>query len=93
MSIETEKKRLNDFLAEQTAAHEATKDRARAHRDSAVARSKKLSYLRASSCLKIVAPRRTKSCLFLHSLGLGLSLLGGIGIVPIKTSLPSFALA
>jgi hypothetical protein len=37
MSIETEEKRLNDFLAEQTAAHEATKDRARAHRDSAVA--------------------------------------------------------
>jgi hypothetical protein len=37
MSIESEKKRLNDFLAEQTAAHEATKRRAREHADNAVA--------------------------------------------------------
>jgi hypothetical protein len=29
MPIESEKKRLNDFLAEQTAAYEATKRRAR----------------------------------------------------------------
>jgi hypothetical protein len=37
MSIETEKNRPTDFLAVQTAAHEATKERARAHGDSAVA--------------------------------------------------------
>jgi hypothetical protein len=37
MSIESEKKRLNDFLVEQTAAHEANKKRAREHCDSAVA--------------------------------------------------------
>jgi hypothetical protein len=37
MSIETEKKRLNDFLAEQTAAYEANKRRAREHADNAVA--------------------------------------------------------
>jgi hypothetical protein len=37
MSIESEKKRLNDFLVEQTAAYEANKKRAREHCDSAVA--------------------------------------------------------
>ena len=37
MSIESEKKRLNDFLAEQTAAYEANKRRAREHADNAVA--------------------------------------------------------
>jgi hypothetical protein len=37
MSIESEKKRLNGFLAEQTAAYEATKRRAREHADNAVA--------------------------------------------------------
>jgi hypothetical protein len=31
MSIEAEKKRLTNFLAEQTAAHEAAKKRAREH--------------------------------------------------------------
>jgi len=30
-AIAAEKKRLNDFLAEQTIVHEATKKRARAH--------------------------------------------------------------
>jgi hypothetical protein len=35
--IEAEKKRLQDFLAEQTAAHEASKKRAREHCDNAVA--------------------------------------------------------
>jgi hypothetical protein len=35
--IEAEKKRLNDFLAEQTIVHEATKKRAREHADNAVA--------------------------------------------------------
>ena len=34
---ESEKKRLNDFLAEQTAANEANKRRAREHADNAVA--------------------------------------------------------
>jgi hypothetical protein len=33
MSIETEKKRLNDFLAKQTVVHEAAKKRARGHCD------------------------------------------------------------
>jgi hypothetical protein len=37
MSIESDKKRLNDFLAEQTAAHEANKRRTRGHADNAVA--------------------------------------------------------
>ena len=37
MSIESEKKRLNDFLAEQTAAYEANTRRARKHADNAVA--------------------------------------------------------
>ena len=37
MSIESEKKRLNDFLVEQRAAHEAAKKRAREHCDNAVA--------------------------------------------------------
>jgi hypothetical protein len=37
MSIESEKKRLNDFLVEQAAAHEATKERAREYCDNAVA--------------------------------------------------------
>ena len=37
MSIETEKKRLNDFLAEQTVTHEANKKRVREHADNAVA--------------------------------------------------------
>jgi hypothetical protein len=31
MSIESEKKRMNDFLVEQTTAYEATKERAREH--------------------------------------------------------------
>ena len=35
--IEAERKRLQDFLAEQTAAHEASKKRAREHCDNAVA--------------------------------------------------------
>ena len=37
MSIESETKRLTDFLAVQTLAHEGTKQRAREHCDSAVA--------------------------------------------------------
>jgi len=37
MSIESEKKRLNDFLAEQTAAYEANNRRAQEHADNAVA--------------------------------------------------------
>jgi hypothetical protein len=37
MSIETEKKRLNDFLAEQTVTHETNKKRVREHADNAVA--------------------------------------------------------
>ena len=37
MSIESEKKRLNDFLVEQTAAYEATKERAPEYCDNAVA--------------------------------------------------------
>jgi hypothetical protein len=37
MSIESEKKRLNDFLVEQTAAHEANKKRARENCDNTVA--------------------------------------------------------
>jgi hypothetical protein len=37
MSIESEKKRLNDFLVEQTAVDEDSKRRAREHCDNAVA--------------------------------------------------------
>jgi hypothetical protein len=37
MSIESEKKRLNDFLVEQTAVHGDSKRRAREHCDNAVA--------------------------------------------------------
>jgi hypothetical protein len=39
MSIETEKKRLTDFLAEQTAVHEANKRRAIKHYEATIARS------------------------------------------------------
>jgi hypothetical protein len=37
MSIESEKKRLTDFLAEQTAAFEANKQRAKEHAEAAIA--------------------------------------------------------